>query len=182
MEYVTKAEVNNFMSISWEDVLVSELIKYAWAIVENYCNVDWFIAHDVEKEYHYKWNWPYYLEHSVVNSIEEINDVVFSWNYKLLGRALTISRDENVDVFEDEWYNVKFKYNVWYENIETIPEKIKLATLLLVSELYSKRKSQWVQSFTVWDLSAIFSWSEKELSKFKTFLSPYVVHNVVWVK
>lgn len=180
--YVTTTEANNFLGTSWEDALIDELIKYAEAIVNSYCYVDNFSLHDIEDEEHnYNSNWPYYLKHSVINSISEVNKEVFSWKYRLQGRKLTFWPLENINYYDEDWYNILFTYNVWFETAD-MPKNIKLATLFVLSFIYNKRKSAWVKSFTIWDLSATFDWDEKQLNKFKTYLSSYVVTNVVWCK
>ncbi len=179
-DYVSTSDVNTFLWISGEDTLITQLIPMAEKMVNNFCRVDTFDEHTIEDEEHdFDYSWPYYLKHSVVDALTEINWATFSWDYKLNQRKLRFPSSENLQANSTDWNEILFSYTAGFDIAGgALPKDIKLATLLAVWFLYNERKAQGIKSFTQWDLSVNFS-KEKDWTQFKSLLSPYKIINVV---
>lgn len=171
MPYISVSEINTYLWLSWEDSLVSQLISDSENLINNFCKIDTFNQHIIEnEEYDYRWNWPYLLKHSVIQSLNKINWITFSWEYRLVWRTLTFKSCEVININDTERNNILFTYTVWYSDI---PDDLKSATKMIVSELYNNRKSEWVKEFSQWDLRIVFWKNSENLNRLFLLLWKY---------
>lgn len=181
MWYISTAEANTYLWTSWQDTLVGVIIEIATNLVNRICWVETFTSWTMTNEsYDYNWVWPYYFTRVPVNSITHINwtsTTLVEWTDYIL-RWQRVEFAPNISFNWDTiWNKVKFTYTYWYANI---PNDIKDATRILVSELWRKKDSEGISSRTQWDLSVTFnSVAEKETErKVKSLLAKYILPRV----
>lgn len=134
--YITTTELEN-AGVSGTSSELERYIKSAQKVIDKYCNLyeksnAAFEKHDKTEEKKYNQNWPYYLNHSVINSIETIwGEDASTIDTKLDYRELKIDTDEILQ-YDTTWETIKIKYNVWFT---TIPSDIKTATIQIAKQI-----------------------------------------------
>ena len=176
MSYISVAEANSYLSLPWEDTLVTSLISYAEAKINSYLWVTTLSSTTyTEEKYNFKWNWPYYLSSINPTSLTEVDGVAFSWDYQLYGRELKFYLPLVCN--DTMWNKITFTYVAWFS---VIPDDIKKAMLDLVWLYYNSRKTNWLNSFTQGQITVNY-WSKNVIEKqdeILTWLRSYKKNNI----
>jgi len=157
--YITLAEANAFLELSWKDTLVNIYISQAENILHSLCNVESFHDDSTTERHEYNANWPYYLKrHPRGNAITEINGVGVSYTegteYILSGRTILFANSVTLEAKSTERDYIEFTYTSWFE---TIPTDIKNAMFILVWWLQAKAKGVGLSSYSQGDISVSYS-------------------------
>lgn len=164
MSYISVAEVNEFMWISWEDTLVSSLITYSEALLNTKLRVTTLKVKTYNEEHTYNGVWPYYLKELNPITLIKVNNVALQGDYKFYGRKLLL---EYAPPLKNKWNVITFEYSAGFW---TIPDDIKQVMLMLVSWIYNKRKSVWIKGFNQWKISVQYN-TQEEVNSFQNMLN-----------
>jgi hypothetical protein len=157
MNIISTVEAVSYLWLSWEDSLIEILNGIATQKIYSFLNIDWIL----EKEYEEKYNFTdiFYLKQLKPISINEIDWVLYNWiiwtDYILEWRQLKFYLPL---ICNDVRFNkIKFKYTAWFEEI---PADIKQVALNLIWFYYNNRKTNWITSFTQWQITVNY-WNNK---------------------
>jgi len=152
-DYVSTAEINEFLWISWEDALVVVLNWIATSKINNFLGVTDLNAKVWWEEIQdYTWKAEYILKELNPSNITLVNDSSVIWDTNITWRLLTFEyAPNNTDIVFNK---IKFTYDYWFS---TIPADIKMAVFWIVWYLYNSRKTAGVASFTQWQISVSYT-------------------------
>jgi hypothetical protein len=154
--YITTSEASNYLWISWEDNLINTLISIAETKINNYLWVTSLeTATYTDEKYDFNSNWPYYLKQINPTSLTKVDTVVFTGDYQLQGRELRFYMPLVCN--NTKWNKIKFTYVAWFANI---PDDIKKVMYDLIGFYYNNRKTNWITSFTQWQITVNY-WNNK---------------------
>ena len=147
-DYITTAEANTYLGISWEDNLIELLNWMVTSKINNYLDVTTlYDGTYTDEEYDLNDKNIYYLKEINPTSITEINWNT-PWTHRLDGRRLELL--EYPDDTETDFYKVKITYNAGYTEI---PWDVKSVAFSLLWLFYNSRKSSWINEFKQWQIS-----------------------------
>lgn len=179
--YITQEEAIEFNPALWgeEDSYVETLIVQAEWMIDSYLGGVDFSSTTVTWEKHdYVGQWPYYFNY-VPTWITHIGDdevtLVEDTDYVLKDRRVMFAETVNLSGRENTTFNfIKFTYS----KSNSIPQNIKTACCILVSEMYTTKWSNAISEYTQWDFSIKYRdwgfWASTEsLYDIRKLLTPH---------
>jgi len=151
--YTSTAEINNYLWISWDDILINILNGVATTKINNFLWVTTLNATTAGTEIQeYTWWNRYYTKELNPSNLSLVNWSAVVWTTDITGRAITF---EHAPLNIDTVFNkINFTYDYWYTDI---PDDIKLVVLNIVWYLYNIRKTAGVDSFTQWQITVNYT-------------------------
>ena len=182
--YVSLTDIKNWLGINSTNynTLLTNIESMAEDYINNYCWVDSFEQWQYTETFTYIWYWPYFLKNYPATSLDKINDEAVSYtldtdyrlkNDRILEFASHITLEEN-----ENFNTIKFTYTAWYS---TLPDDIKLATLMVVGNLFNDIRKNGISAYQQGDLSITYD-KEKLNETLKNVLSKYRKVNVSWIQ
>lgn len=197
--YATLNELKSYLWISVSDTsndsLLTEMLNASYYTLNHLIWVDTLNQTEttelIERRKIYT-DWRFYrmyLTNKPVQSINKINDVVYSW---VKWQDYMVIYDRKV-MFKSFDYNSNFDaysitYTAWYNRnnnwVDELPDDIKLMQMMLVSWMWNEKWNEWVQSYHLGDESITFwnvNWQSADevffsftvlLNRYKTFNLP----------
>lgn len=170
MSYVSTADINVYLGISWEDAFIGVINDSAESIFNNLIGSTWLATWAVTEKIQYPAyqdsNWLYqgqifYLGKKNPTAISTVDGVSVTINtdYIIEGQKVFLKTPlSRISTFP---YRNTIVYTAWYA---TIPADLKQAMYLLVGALYNSRKSQGIDSFRQ-DLISVTYSKDSEIQK-----------------
>lgn len=147
MNYLTTTEINTYLWISGEDVLITELNNIVTAKINSYLSITTLLTWTYTDEKHILDDRIYYLKEINPVSVSEINGNTI-WNYELAWRRLELQDyPENTETIFNK---VKITYVAWYT---TTPDDVKAVCYSLVGLIYNTKKTSWISEFSQGQIS-----------------------------
>lgn len=183
-KYITVPDAQNYLDISWDDDLLSELIVLAEGMIDKYLDGYDFNATTISSERHdFNGSWPYYFDYTPT-AITYAGSTSVSWtegtNYVQDGRRVMFATTIDMWLYDnDDFGFIEFTYT----KSNVIPENVRMAMYQLVGSMYTKRKVTWVTQFTQGDLSVSYGdwgfWAkESDMANVKNLLWPFKRVNI----
>lgn len=154
------------------DATAQILYDQAYWVLCGLCGVQNFDDDLVTDRFNFIWNWPYYLrswprkDNTHNHTIHAVNWVdVDYWDWIevfLQGRRVEFSSSLSLQPKSVEWNTIEIQYHSGFN--WNIPSDFLGALYSLISSVNIQSKSEWMKSYSQWDISIEYGDIKKDIS------------------